>query len=521
LLRKNSLYPIILSFVLTISAAAPLYAQTNESAGSDFSAVSYRVGERITYNVSYANFPVAAFVELLVAGRGNYAGREGIELRGRVETSGVVSAALFSINDTYVSFVDPATGIPFRSEVRSRSPNLSVNDDTARVASEGVSGAFDLLSALYRFRANTFTNNSRHRINVVYNGVQYTAEVRVRGRETVNTPVGAFNTILTEVRVPSNSRINDYRININFTEDERRIPVRLTARHRSGEVRAELASYDVTPPPADQTNIASGIPQTVTPNPAVQPTPARPAQPSVPRPTPMPDDENVNTSLPPDLPFQSGESLNYNVFIGNTAQSIGTISFQLRGRSRYFGRDGLLVTANARTTNAGARLFPVNDTVNSYVDPTTLFPFRTELNLAEGNRRVTQTITFDQDRATAVKSDGTRIDIQVGTHDLLSIFYALRSFNLTPPRRNAVTILAINRLRTLSINSLQRETIELGGQRVPAIQLSLTTDDSAPDRLGLRIWVSDDRRRLPLRMLITTPFGPVRADLAIIPVTRQ
>ncbi|HJU54900.1 MAG TPA: DUF3108 domain-containing protein, partial [Pyrinomonadaceae bacterium] len=150
-----------------------------------------------------------------------------------------------------------------------------------------------------------------------------------------------------------------------------------------------------------------------------------------------------------------------------------------------------------------------------------LLPFRTELNLVEGSRRTNQTFTIDQDRGSAVGGNGTTLEIPVGTHDYISILYALRSFNLAPPKRNAVSILVNDRPRTLFITSLKRETIQLGSQQIPAVQLSLTTDDEQPDKYALRLWVSDDRRRLPLRVTATTQLGQVRADLAIIPVTRQ
>ena len=109
----------------------------------------------------------------------------------------------------------------------------------------------------------------------------------------------------------------------------------------------------------------------------------------------------------------------------------------------------------------------------------------------------------------------------MGTHDLISVFYALRSFNLTPPRRTAVSLLVNNRPLTLFITALKRESIQLGGQQLPAIQLSLTTDEQVGDRYSLRLWVSDDRRRLPLRLTAQTKIGAVRADLAIIPTAVQ
>jgi hypothetical protein len=71
------------------------------------------------------------------------------------------------------------------------------------------------------------------------------------------------------------------------------------------------------------------------------------------------------------------------------------------------------------------------------------------------------------------------------------------------------------------VESLQRDTIQLGDRRVPAIALSITTDDPQPDKYQLRMWISDDHQRMPLRITCTTKLGPLRADLAILPTTPQ
>jgi len=109
---------------------------------------------------------------------------------------------------------------------------------------------------------------------------------------------------------------------------------------------------------------------------------------------------------------------------------------------------------------------------------------------------------------------------------LISLLYAIRTFDLSPPttslsqpKRNAISILAINQPRTLFVTSQKRETIELNGQKVSALLLTLTSDDGSADRLQLRLWVGDDWRHLPLRIAAVTPLGPVRADLTIKPNT--
>jgi hypothetical protein len=496
--------------------ASPLFAQgTEQTAPVQLSRSPYQVGELLTYNVSFSNFIDAAHIELLVADRGNFFGRDGLQLRSHVETTGVVSAALLSINNDYTSYLDPVSGLPYRTQHvireggRTSDTSSEYNQPVGTTAippslrAGEIPGTYDFLSVVYRVRALPLAFGSTFYLNVQNDLDQYTAEVKVVDRQLIKTNVGSFNTIVTQVRVPRNEEVNDYRLRIYFSDDERHVPVLLTARLKSGEIRAELTGSEFIPPPA-------------TTGPATETAPA------VTTPAKVPTTESpTGRALPPELPFKAGEQLNFTIFLGGSTQPAGTASFQVRPRSTYFNHDGLLLAAKAQTAPAASRIFFANDQINSYVDPNTLLPFRTELNLVEGQRRTNQTFTIDQDRGSATGGDGKTIEIPVGTHDLISVLYALRSFNLAPPKRNAVSILVNDRPRTLFITSLKRETIQLGTQQIPAVQLSLTTDDEQPDKYALRLWVSDDRRRLPLRVTATTQLGPVRADLAIIPVTRQ
>jgi Protein of unknown function (DUF3108). len=193
----------------------------------------------------------------------------------------------------------------------------------------------------------------------------------------------------------------------------------------------------------------------------------------------------------------------------------------VRARSRYFDRDGLYLMVTAETTGAVARLFVAKDTIESYVDPKSLLPYRTVLNLAEGKRRLNQTLTVNQDRGNATTDKGQRIEIPVGTHDYLSFFYVVRTFNLSPSKRSAISMLVDGKPKTMFITAGKRETIELGEKKLSAIALSLTTDDPQSDKYQFRVWISDDRRRLPLRLTCQTELGPLKADLAIVPTAPQ
>ena len=496
--------------ILFLALIFPVFAQNGGGGAYPFSQAPYQVGERLTYNVSFSNFPSAAHAEVHIVSRGVHFGREAIELRAHVETTGVVNVALLAINNDYASYIDPLTGLPFRSEETARDATRSadsVHDFNQPAGNEaippkqkGFPGTYDLLSAFYRARALPLAAGGEYIFSVRGEGTQYDVQLKVAGRETVNTNVGSFSTIVTRIRV-SNSPLRNMRV--YFSDDERHVPVLVTAEIGDGDLRAELAASEIVkPPPAPA----------ATPQIAVRPGP-------IPAPTVAPT-VPVSTNGG-DWPFTIGEQLNYQIFVGPSNTPMGIATFQVKGRSRYFDRDGFHLTVNAQTTNALASVFTARDQIESYVEPQALFPFRTVLNLIEGRRRLNQTLTMNQEAGTATSEPGGRIEIPVGTHDYVSFFYAVRTFNLTTNRRSVVSMLVENKPKTLFVTAQKRETIQLGERAVPAIALSITTDDPEPDKYQLRMWISDDKRRLPLRFACATQLGALRADLAILPAASQ
>lgn len=506
---------LVPALILAALALGSVAAQDTRADAFPLSPGPYRVGEKLTYTVSYSSFISAGHIELLVAGRGTFFGRDGIQIKGHVETTGTVNAAVFAINNDYITYVDPATGLPFHAQqfIREAARTSDITADFNQPA--GVAaleprrarefpGTYDLLSVIYRIRALPLQDKSTYYLRMRTEGADWEVEVKVSGHELIKTNVGSFDTIVSRIWIRSGP--HSYGMKAHFSADPMHVPVLVSARHSTGDIQAQLAASELIAAPP--------VLSTPTPTPlATNPTPRPPLVPGQPI---AAEDGNLAG-----LPFKVGEQLNYQVFLPNIQHSVASANFQVRARSRFFERDGLFFSVVAQTTNALQHLFAARDTINTYVDPKALLPFQTEYDLREGRRRVVAKLTINQDYGTATTDKGVRIEIPVGTHDYLSFFYALRTFNLNPPRRNAVSILIENKPKTLFITALKREAILLGAQTVPAIQVSLTTDDAQSDKFQLRAWISDDARRLPLRLTAVTELGPMRADLAILPVTRQ
>jgi Protein of unknown function (DUF3108) len=502
---------------LLLLLASTVFGQDGGAASSPpFSQAPYQVGEHLTYDVSFSTFSSVAYVDLKVVSRGIFAGRDSIQLRAHVQTTGVINVALFGINNDYTSYVDPGTGLPFHSRqvirdaTRSNDIDLDLNQaagtDAIPSKQGSIPGIYDFLSAFYRLRAMSLRTGTVYNLTVRGENQDYQAEFRVGGTQVINTNVGSFTTIVVQVRVPGEPAFKNARI--FFSDDDRHVPVLITAKLKNGELRAELAgseflkngegAIEITPPE---------VIATPTPTPTPTPKPSSSTKPSAP------------TKV--DWPFTPGEQLNYQIFIGGSNAPLGIATFQVRGQSRYFDREGIFLSVSAQTTGAAARLFIANDKVESYVDPKSLLPYRTVLNLLEGKRRLNQTITVNQESGSASTNTGQKIDIPVGTHDYVSLFYVIRTLNLSPKKKSAVSILVENKPKTLFIDTIKRETIELGQEKLQAIALTLTTDDQPSDKYKFRIWISNDGRRLPLRITCQTELGPLRADLAIVPTPIQ
>jgi len=102
--------------------------------------------------------------------RGNFYDRDAIQLRAHLETTGVINVALFAINNDYMTYIDPETGLPFRSQETARDAMTSAaasHDFTQSAGNEAIppkvralGGTFDFLSAFYRARALPLTDGA-------------------------------------------------------------------------------------------------------------------------------------------------------------------------------------------------------------------------------------------------------------------------------------------------------------------------------------------------------------------------
>jgi hypothetical protein len=477
-------------FILCCSVlVVPAEKEKNAPVGCN--TAPFQVGERLTYNVHFSQFNTAAQVILNVSERGNFFERDAFQIKGHVETTEIVGAALLAIKRDYTTYIDASSCAAYKASQIEHISQTPVEKEidfslAAKKSRENSLGIFDFLSALYRLRSLPLAHGTSYRFTVRDNLQDYDTEVKITGRKQVQTPAGMFSSLIASVKVHNNKRANDLDLQVFLTDDDRHIPVAVTARPKAGDIRVELASLvlpKTTPPPAPEVE--------------TKPTASLSA------------------------PFKSGEQLNYHIFVGSPGKTVGRLLYHVRDSDQYFGQTGLLVTAKAETDSGGKQILDLNNHLNSYLNPLTLLPYRTEMQLHEGERRESLILNINHSNREAKTESGESIAILPGTHDPVSVLYWLRTTDIRSLNQKPVPVLLYSRPRTVFVTTTRSETIELGKQKIKAIQLSVTMPEPEGDRYNLRLWVGDDSRRLPLRLTAQTKYGPVRAELAIIPLANQ
>ena len=453
----------------------------------------FRIGEKLTYTVSFDKSTEAAFVETYVVSRGQLAKRDAVELRMRLKTDGVASTFFAPVDEQRTVFAAP-DGTPLIVRRTQLTGPIPKETETNMLALS--SGVFDLLTALYKAR-ETGGNGS---FQVIEETESSTVTFAASGTASVKTDAGDFDASISTVQSTYLENKGIKNLKIWFASDEFHIPVAFTFKTAKGEFRGRLAGISLGQPPVP----------TPTPTPAATPVPTPTVAPT-PKPTPV---EYVdNQPLLPELGFELGEQLDYRVTQGG--RPVGTLSLSARERKRVGTQDSLFLTARVTGVEPGSRVFGPSDTIVATVNPDTLAPRAFDARLTNALAPFSQSVAIDQ-RTGVVSVGNDRIDGPIGVHSFLSLIYAMRSFNLKPSgdRSNPVNdtrvaVFWVDKVYIFSLRPGAVETLAIGEEKVPAQVITINTGNAQLDQLGIKVWLGNDETRRPVRFAV----GGYQADL--------
>lgn len=102
---------------------------------------------------------------------------------------------------------------------------------------------FDPISVIYLLRMRDLTPDKVYDFELIADGKLYTVHARVVRREKVRTPAGTFDCVRVEPQMISGGVEREERLFFWFSDDERKLPVRIRTEVKFGAVTATLVRF--------------------------------------------------------------------------------------------------------------------------------------------------------------------------------------------------------------------------------------------------------------------------------------
>jgi len=158
--------------------------------------------------------------------------------------------------------------------------------------------------------------------------------------------------------------------------------------------------------------------------------------------------------------------------------------------------------------------YPVRDTVSSWIHARGLYPLRFSKILNEGGYHYRGQADFDQVKH-VMKSPDTTLAIAPFAHDILSAFYFIRTQPLKVGDSFDLAAVSGKKAYKLRVLCHRKETVTVPAGTFQALVVEpILKDDGLFKAKGtLLIWLTDDKRHMPVKMQSKIPVGSIKAEL--------
>src|SRR5690348_5585117 len=190
---------------------------------------------------------------------------------------------------------------------------------------------------------------------------------------------------------------------------------------------------------------------------------------------------------------------------------------QIEWTSTPAPRAGYQVNAHVESIGLVSKLFKVEDDYRASLSPAMCVQ-SSELISHEGSRRRDTKITFDaetrkaayleRDVARNVVLSSREIDIPECVHDVIGGIYFLRTLNLEPGQSTEVPVSDGKKSVMAKVEAQQKEDVKTPGGTYKTVRYEIYLFDNVLYRRSahLNVWVTDDRRRLPVQIRVRMQF---------------
>lgn len=217
--------------------------------------------------------------------------------------------------------------------------------------------------------------------------------------------------------------------------------------------------------------------------------------------------------------FQMGEEYNYRVkygilTIGSANVGVDTRTYQVNGLPCYkihiLGR-----------TEGITDLFRVRNTYTTYMDTLNYLPQKFEYSARENNYKRDQVLYFDHHKNVVVKKEKESVDtynVPDNIHDVISGYYSLRHVDFSQfsmGQTYSAPLFFDDEFYRFKVRYGGKSTIKTRFGKVNVLKLNPVLPDNKlfKGEDAIRVWVSDDRNRVPVKIEVDFSFGTIVMEM--------
>ncbi len=217
--------------------------------------------------------------------------------------------------------------------------------------------------------------------------------------------------------------------------------------------------------------------------------------------------------------FKAGEYFDYKVkygflSIGEATVDVSQQIFSVNNRPCY------RVNIFGRTTGI-TDLFHIRNTYRSYLDTSAILPQKFLMDLQENNYHKEQTITFDHTTNAATREqdkDRKSFKLPDNVHDVVSGYYFLRTIDFTKVKAGetvSANMFFDDEIYNMKVRFNGKGIVRTRFGKINVIKLNpvLPKNKMFEGEDAIRIWVSDDKNRVPIRIEIDFSVGTATMEL--------
>ncbi len=216
--------------------------------------------------------------------------------------------------------------------------------------------------------------------------------------------------------------------------------------------------------------------------------------------------------------FKAGESVTYYVFytLAGIWVHAGNVNFTVNN-SVINNKPAYHIVGLGSTLSSYDWIYKVRDRYETYLDTSTLLPYKFIRDIDEGSYKKKETVTFNHTAGTATSNEGT-YKVPACIQDVLSEVYMARNMDFNNSKKGDLIPFSLfldNEVFSMYIRYLGKETIKTRYGRFKCIKFKplLLKGSIFEGGEKMTVWVTDDENRLPVRIESPISVGSVKVDM--------